>query len=172
MVRSWQGSPPQAAETLRILAGALLDVLAVQRYVEPFALLFFADPQSNGHIDDFEDDVADDEAVDQGGEHAFQLGEDASGLATIERRAGKSTREQCADDATDAVHPERIERIVVTHSLLERSRGEEADDPGGHADDDRGCGHHEPRSRRDRHQAGDGTGGDDEHTSVALDGPL
>src|SRR5205807_3660609 len=32
----WQGSPPWAAETLRISGGALLDVLAVQRYVEPF----------------------------------------------------------------------------------------------------------------------------------------
>src|ERR1700704_4653066 len=111
MVRPRQGSPPQAAETLGILAGALFDVLAVQRYVEPFPLLFFADPQSNGHIDDFEDDVADDEAVDQGGEYTFQLRDDASGQATIERRAGEYAREQCADDATDAVHPERIERI-------------------------------------------------------------
>src|SRR3979490_1107481 len=143
MVRPRQGSPPEGAEALGILAGALFDVLAVQRYVEPFPLYFFADPHSNGHIDDFEDDVADDEAVDQGREHAFQLRDDASGLAAIERRAGKSTREQCADDATDAVHAERIERIVVTHSLLKRSRGQEADNPSRHADDDRRWRHHE-----------------------------
>src|SRR3979409_394717 len=91
-------------------------MLAVQRYVEPFPFLLLVDPQSNGRIDDLEDDVAHDETVDQGGEYAFQLRDDASGQATIERRAGKSTREQCADDATDAVHPERIERIVVTRS--------------------------------------------------------
>src|SRR6184192_4690780 len=69
---------PWAAETPQDQCWALLDVLAMQRYVEPFPLLFFGDPQSDGHIDDFEDEVADHEAVDQGGEHALQLRDDAS----------------------------------------------------------------------------------------------
>src|SRR2546430_4094538 len=36
-----------------------------------------------------------------------------------------------------AVHAEGIERIIVPQRLLQRSRGEEADHPGGDADDDR-----------------------------------
>ena len=59
------------AEIFRCWCRALLDVLAVQRYVQSFPLVFFADAQADGHIDDFENEVADDEAVDQGGEHGF-----------------------------------------------------------------------------------------------------
>src|SRR2546422_749783 len=123
--RGLAGVSAMGAETLGISEGALLDVLAVQGYVEPLPFLVLGDPQSNGHIDDFEDEVADNKAVDQGGEHAFQLRDDTSGLSTIKRRAGENTREQCTDDATDAVHAERIERIIVSERLLQRGRGEE-----------------------------------------------
>src|SRR4029077_6903165 len=107
-------------------------MLAVQRYVQPFPFLLLVDPQSNGHIDDLEDDVAHGETVDQGGEHAFQLGEDASGLAAIERGAREYAREQRANDSAYAVHAERVERIIVTQRPLQRSRGEKADDSSGH----------------------------------------
>src|ERR1700731_920089 len=166
------GLRPWTAETLRTHGGALLDVLAVQRYVQPLAFLFLVDAQANGHIDDLEDRVADDEAVNHGRHYGFRLREDASGLTAIERRAGKNTREQCTDNPADAVHAERIERIVVTKRLLKRCRGEEADDPSGHADDDCRRRHHEPGSRRDGHQSGDRAGGYAEHTRFALDGPF
>src|SRR5438132_8538784 len=144
----------------------------MQRYVEPLPFLVLGDPQSNGHIDDFEDEVADNKAVDQGGEHAFELRDDTSGLSAIERRAGENTREQCTDDAADTVHAEGIERVVVTERLLQRGRGEEADDPGGDADEDRRRRHDEARCRRDGHQARDRTRGDAQHTRFPLDGPF
>ena len=102
-----------------INGAALLDVLAVQRYVEPFPFLVFVDPQSNGHIDDFEDDVADDEAVNNGRQHGLQLREDIPGQAAIERGTRENTGKQCANDAANTVHAEGIEGIVVPERLLQ-----------------------------------------------------
>src|SRR3984893_9505330 len=77
------GSPPVDGGDPGTHGGALLDVLAVQRYVQPLAFLFLVDAQANGHIDDLEDRVADDEAVNNGRHYGFRLREDASGLTAI-----------------------------------------------------------------------------------------
>src|SRR5262252_4396787 len=55
-------SAPRATEEKRRTSPALLHAFAVETYVEPFALLFLGDAQTDRPVDDFEDDEAADTA--------------------------------------------------------------------------------------------------------------
>src|ERR1019366_1158620 len=148
-----------------------LDPLAVQRYIQTLSFLLFGDAQTSGHVDDFQNDEAGCEAVDQRGAHTPQLGEDRS-VGAADFLAGEDPREQSTDDAADTMHPERVERIVIAQRTLQRGRCEEAYDAGNETDDDRGRGSDEARRRRDRDQSCDGAGGDTQETRFALDDPF
>src|SRR4030095_626146 len=59
-------------------ARQLLDVLPMQRNIQPLALLLFGHAQADGHIDDLQDDVANDEAINQSRPDAPALGQHAT----------------------------------------------------------------------------------------------
>ena len=78
--------------------------------------------------------------------------------AQVARSAGDAAvcedpRQQRADDATDAMHAEDVERIVGPQHALERGCTPVAGQPGDQTDGHRGGRRHEARSRRDRHKA-------------------
>src|SRR6266851_4676655 len=99
---------------------------AVQAEVETFALRFFGDAQSDRCVNDLEDNVAADAADKQGSQHTVdldhQVGIDAADILDVEH-AGKDR----TDYAANAVHTERIQRVVVAEHLLYRRRRKEAE---------------------------------------------
>src|SRR5436190_16456061 len=76
-----------------------------------------------------------------------------------QRLAGEHAGQQRADDAADAVHAEHVERIVVAQPALQARAGEQAEHARGGADHQRAQRPAAAGSGRDRHQAGDCTGG-------------
>src|SRR5207237_8684679 len=67
------------------------------------------------------------------------------------------TGQQSAYDTADAVHPKRVERIVVAEGLLDGCCREEAEHACGDADDECASNADETRRWRDRDQAGNCT---------------
>src|SRR5258706_313218 len=103
----------------------LLDRLAVEREIEALTLDLFRHPQADHNVKDLEDDQRHDRAINKHNGDADALIDELHGVAF--KHAGCATilfnrehaREQCPHDATDPMHPEGIERIIVAEDMLE-----------------------------------------------------
>src|SRR5712691_8348504 len=146
-------------------------LLAVQADVETFPLLVLGDAQADHHVDHLEEDVAADTADQQGSDHAVKLGQE-TGVGTADFLDVEHAGEERADDPADAVHTERVQRIVVAEHLLHRSRCQEAEYACRDTDDESARYADKARSRRDGHQARDCARCDAEHRGFALYHPL
>src|SRR6266705_4488798 len=93
------------------------NLLAVQGDVETFPLLFLGDAQADKQVDHFEDDEAANAADEQGCDHAVSLGQEA-GVCTADFLDVEHAGEERADDPADAVHTERVQRVVVAEHLF------------------------------------------------------
>ena len=82
-----------------------------------FPLFFFGNAQTDRHIDDLEDYIARNEAVDERRADSPQL-RDNTVVLTAQVLGSQSAGEQGADNSADAVNTERIERIVVPQGLF------------------------------------------------------
>src|ERR1700690_2191941 len=154
-----------------LVPSPLIHALPGERNVHAVPFLFLGDAQTNGHVDDFQNDKADHKAVNQRGPYAPQLGHYRS-IGPADFLAGEDTREQGTDDAADTVHTERVERIVIAQRTFKRSGCEETNDTGNQANYDRGRGPDKARRRRDRDQSCDGARGYSQDTGLALDDPF
>jgi len=128
-----------------INGAALLDVLAVQRYVEPFPFLVFVDPQSNGHVDDFEDDVADDEAVNNGPSTAFSCVRTLPATPPSSAVLAKTPVSNAPTMPPMQCTPKASRESSYPSAFFSEVAAEEADDSSGHADDDRSVGITNPK---------------------------
>src|ERR1700722_4241251 len=137
----------------------LLDALPMQGDVQALAFLFLADAQTNGHVDGFQDEKTGHEAIGHRDRDAFELNPQRT-VHAADFLADKHPGQQRADDAADAVHAERVERVVILQRMFERSRGEKAYDPGDEADDHRRSRPYESGRRRDGNQSRHGARGD------------
>ena len=90
---------------------------------------------------------------------------------TVHRRVGEEAQQQRADDPTDEVDGDHVETVVPVHPFLDPECGE-ASRAGDRPDDHRRCAPDESGARRDRHQAGDGTGRGAQGRRVAPLDPL
>src|SRR6202790_4345999 len=116
-------------------AYSLLHPLAVKTYVETLALLFFGDAQADNHVDDLEDDVTADPRVHQGRANRAELHKEV-GVRAADVLDIEPTGQQSTYDTADAVHAERVERIIVAEGLLDGGCREEAEHACGDADDE------------------------------------
>ena len=121
----------------------IVSALAVFGEVEAFALAFVARPQSEDLADGEEQQGRNTARPDQGNQHGLDLGQqlrrhviitdDRRELGVIEEALpaeagrGDNCGAQRADDPTDAVDPEHIERIIVPELVLHRADEEVAD---------------------------------------------
>src|SRR6476659_1247422 len=116
----------------------LLHHLSMQVDIETFDFGSLTDPQANDEVDDLEDDVGHDRAVDEGASHIVELDQHlmrvAVGQPTFAQRVdgvgSECTRQHGTKRATHGMHAERIQRIVITEELLNVHRREVADDSG------------------------------------------
>src|SRR6202142_2212621 len=123
----------------RAYAEALLHSFPVKGDIQALALLFLGDAQADRHVDDFQDDEAHHEAVDQRGSNAPELS-DYRSICAADFLAGEDARQQRADDAANAVHAESVERVVITERVFQGSGSEETQHAGSNTDDHRRCG--------------------------------
>src|SRR5439155_6588578 len=93
------------------------NLLAVQGDVQTLPLLFLGDAQTDKQVDHFEDDEAANAADEQGCDHAVGLGQEA-GVCTADFLDVEHAGEERADDPADAVHTERVQRVVVAEHLF------------------------------------------------------
>src|SRR5579872_942759 len=141
------------------------------RDVEAFALVVNRDTQTEGEIDQFEDDVAHDETVDQGRTHPQELRRHGAARAA-DVLARKGASKQGADDATDTVDAKGIQRVIVSEYLFQRRRAEETNRARGETDDHCGIRPNESRRGSDSYQTGNGAGSDTKDTGLTFDSPF
>src|SRR5271168_1463263 len=103
----------------------LLHRLAVQRNVETLAFDVCGDAQTDGNVDDLEDDERDDDVINDDDGNALDLVEHLARIA-FEQAGGPAIlfdREHAGEDRTrgtaDAVDAEAVERIVIAEHVLE-----------------------------------------------------
>ena len=134
-------------------------------------LVLLRDPVADQGAGDLENDKGGQGRVAQGGDHAdglhAQLGAHGGFLRAIalaaenaDGGAGEYGGQQGAERPADAVHREDVQGVVDLQRALDVVGGEEADEAGSDADDERACRADEARRRGDgaeaRHHAGDG----------------
>src|SRR5712691_11684615 len=102
------------------------DSFAVQAEVETLPLRFVGDAQADRDVNDLEDNVAADATDKQRSQHTIDLDHqvriDAADILDVEHSG-----QDRADDPADAVHTERIQRVVVAEHLFHRRRGQETE---------------------------------------------
>src|ERR1700733_10440572 len=153
----------------------LLDALPMQGDVEPLALLFLGDAQSERLVDGDQDHVADREPIHHRREDALELREDLmtdgrvdAGQLLAEEHAGQ----QSAENSADTVDAEGIEGVVVAKRMLERSGRKIANHARRGADDARTGRADVPRRGSDGHQSRHRTRGDTENARLTLGDPF
>src|SRR5450830_714425 len=118
----------------------LLHGLPMQREIETFAFHFGGHAQADNRVEDLEDDQRDDGVVHDNDDDAFDLVDHLRGVAFDQAGGaavlldGEHAGEKRADDAADAVHTERIKRVVNAEHALEAGDAPVAEHAGGHAD--------------------------------------
>src|SRR6266849_7439358 len=145
----------------RAVVHELLNHLAVQCEIEPFALGVLRYPKTDEHLDHEQDDQADDGIVDKDGRNADALIEELTDIALQD--AGRSAilldrehpGEQRADHAADRVDAETIERVVVAEQPLQPGASPIAEHARGDADRKRADRPDKARRRRNGDEARD-----------------
>src|ERR1700728_814533 len=110
---------------------------------ETSALAALADEKADDHVDDLEDDQGHDHVVDEDSDDTDYLIDHLAGIAfdqsggTAKSLDGEYAGEDGAGRATDGVHAEGIERVVVAEEVLEAGAAPVTDNTGGDADSER-----------------------------------
>src|SRR5690606_19638060 len=140
-------------------------LLSVEAGVEALGLDLGVHAKTHGLLDELEDDEGDEGRVGTRGEDADDvLDEELDAAehepvlaACVPRRRGEDTRQDRARRATDAVHTEGVEGVVVAELALEHD-ATEAERAADEAHDERAGGTDEARGRSDDDETRDETG--------------
>src|SRR5208337_111546 len=138
--------------------------------VEAGGFLLGGDAQSNGLIDDEEQDQRTHDGNSPGNGDAGRLVEQLGPVAVdgagghvfaedrVDGAGGKEAGEQRADGSTGAMHAKGVKGVVVAEAAFNRKDHERADHAGDEADEERGEGLDEAGSGGDGDQPGDAAG--------------
>ena len=129
--------------------------------VETLELLFLGNADAGGGPKQREDDEAGAEGPDEDRAHADDLGNELGQAAAVEQAgdaaeigAGQQADHEGAEGAADAVHGDGADGIVDLEDLVDEFDGDDDEDAGTQADDDRAHGRDVGAAGGDGHEAG------------------
>src|SRR5579871_224604 len=154
-------------------------LLAVKVQIQTAFLGSYLDLDTRYHVDEREHRIREDKrpsaAHGSGDELLTEKGrisaEQSIGSVRIPQRRCKDAEKQNAEKSADAMHAPHIERVIPTHTILERD-GKIADYARRDADDDCGGRGDVARARRNRREARDRAGEQTDELRLASAHPL
>src|SRR3979490_651347 len=156
----------------------LLYDFSVQCEVETVALRVLCHAQADKHLDHAEDDQAGDGIITEDDADPDALIEELTDVSLQKARRSavlldrKYPGQQCADDATNRMHAEATQRIVMAEQALQAGASPVAGDARANSDGKGTDGSHETGSRRNGNKAGDRTRANADDGWLALRRPF